>query len=215
MPEIEICGLCKGFNGLVIFDHADMHVTGGKIIGLTGPNGSGKSVLLKCICGLMTPDAGRIKINGKPVLRTDVYQNNIGVSIEKPSFIESFSGLENLKYLAGFRKKVTKEEMLQWMRTFGIYSARNMPVGKYSLGMKQKLMLIQAFMEDPDVILLDEVTNSLDLQSREILFDVIREERAKGKVILLVDHDLEELKEISDSIITIEKGEIRPWDFRK
>ena len=81
--------------------------------------------------------------------------------------------------------------------------------------MKQKLMLIQAFMEDPDVILLDEVTNSLDLQSREILFDVIREERAKGKVILLVDHDLEELKEISDSIITIEKGEIRPWDFRK
>ncbi|MDD7680493.1 MAG: ABC transporter ATP-binding protein, partial [Stecheria intestinalis] len=85
----------------------------------------------------------------------------------------------------------------------------------YSLGMKQKLMLIQAFMEDPDVILLDEVTNSLDLQSREILFDVIREERAKGKVILLVDHDLEELKEISDSIITIEKGEIRPWDFRK
>ncbi|MDD7681303.1 MAG: ABC transporter ATP-binding protein, partial [Stecheria intestinalis] len=84
----------------------------------------------------------------------------------------------------------------------------------YSLGMKQKLMLIQAFMEDPDVILLDEVTNSLDLQSREILFDVIREERAKGKVILLVDHDLEELKEISDSIITIEKGEIRPWDFR-
>ena len=75
-------------------------------------------------------------------------------------------------------------------------------------------MLIQAFMEDPDVILLDEVTNSLDVQSREILFDVIREERAKGKVILLVDHDLEELKEISDSIITIEKGEIRPWDFR-
>lgn len=63
MPEIEICGLCKGFNGFVIFDHADMHVTGGKIIGLTGPNGSGKSVLLKCICGLMTPDAGRIMIN--------------------------------------------------------------------------------------------------------------------------------------------------------
>lgn len=208
MPEIEICGLCKGFNGFVIFDHADMHVTGGKIIGLTGPNGSGKSVLLKCICGLMTPDAGRIMINGKPVLRTDVYQNNIGVSIEKPSFIESFSGLENLKYLAGFRKKVSKEEMLQWMRTFGIYSARNMPVGKYSLGMKQKLAIIQAIMEEQQILLLDEVSNSLDRKSKELLMNLLMKLREEGRLILYVNHDAAEVELLSDEIYEIEEHHI-------
>ncbi|WP_205946338.1 ATP-binding cassette domain-containing protein [Stecheria intestinalis] len=158
---------------------------------------------------------GTIMYNGKAVSSDTISDFNFGVSIEKPELINDLSGLANIRFLASFRKVVSNAQIQAWFERFGLSSAKNKKAGDYSLGMKQKLMLIQAFMEDPDVILLDEVTNSLDLQSREILFDVIREERAKGKVILLVDHDLEEMKEISDSIITIEKGEIRPWDFRK
>ena len=184
-------------------------------MGLKGRNGSGKSVLLKCMCGLMEPTEGTVKYNGKIVSSDTISDFRFGVSIEKPELINDLSGLANIRFLASFRKVVSDTQIRSWFDRFGLGSAKNKKAGDYSLGMKQKLMLIQAFMEDPDVILLDEVTNSLDLQSREILFDVIREERAKEKVILLVDHDLDELKEISDSIITIEEGEIMPWDFRK
>ena len=205
---IELDQVSKAFSRRTILNDITLTIEAGHTVGIVGSNGSGKSVLLKCICGLMTPDAGRIMINGKPVLRTDVYQNNIGVSIEKPSFIESFSGLENLKYLAGFRKKVTKEEMLQWMKTFGIYSARNMPVGKYSLGMKQKLAIIQAIMEEQQILLLDEVSNSLDRKSKELLMSLLMKLREEGRLILYVNHDAAEVEMLSDEIYEIEEHHI-------
>ena len=213
--ELTLTEVGKRFGNQEILRNVNLSISGGTVMGLKGRNGSGKSVLLKCMCGLMAPSEGTITYNGKAVSSDTISDFNFGVSIEKPELINDLSGLANIRFLASFRKVVSNAQIQAWFERFGLSSARNKKAGDYSLGMKQKLMLIQAFMEDPDVILLDEVTNSLDLQSREILFDVIREERAKGKVILLVDHDLEELKEISDSIITIEKGEIRTWDFRK
>ena len=209
--ELTLTEVGKRFGNQEILRNVNLSISGGTVMGLKGRNGSGKSVLLKCMCGLMTPSEGTITYNGKAISSDTISDFNFGVSIEKPELINDLSGLANIRFL----EVVSNAQIQAWFERFGLSSARNKKAGDYSLGMKQKLMLIQAFMEDPDVILLDEVTNSLDLQSREILFDVIREERAKGKVILLVDHDLEELKEISDSIITIEKGEIRTWDFRK
>ena len=165
---LQVQSVSKSFHGITILDHVSWNLEGGKVYGLNAPNGSGKSVLMKCMCGLMRPDSGKTEYNGKEVSAETIDQFCFGVSIEKPELLNDLSGLANVRYLASFRGIAKENEILKWLHFFSLYEDRNKKAGAYSLGMKQKLMLIQAFMEDPDVILLDEVTSSLDQKTKAL-----------------------------------------------
>ena len=202
---LQVQSVSKSFHGITILDHVSWNLEGGKVYGLNAPNGSGKSVLMKCMCGLMRPDSGKTDYNGKEVSAETIDQFCFGVSIEKPELLNDLSGLANVRYLASFRGIAKENEILKWFHFFSLYEDRNKKAGAYSLGMKQKLMLIQAFMEDPDVILLDEVTSSLDQKTKQLLAQVIAHERENGKILVMIDHDKDELHALCDEICTIEE----------
>lgn len=134
----------------------------GKIYGIVGRNGSGKTVLLKCICGLLHPTAGTVTVNGKIVGKDVDYPENIGFIIETPGFLPRYSGLKNLKYLASIRGRVKEGEIRKYMGLAGLNPDDKKRVGNYSLGMKQRLGIAQALMENPDILILDEPMNALD-----------------------------------------------------
>ncbi len=206
---LNVEGLSKSFKNLSVFDNIDLQMHGGKVYGLIGPNGCGKTVLMKMICGLMTPSCGTIKFNNVIINKANAYLINIGVSLEKPELIENISAMDNLLFFAQFRKIVTKQEINGWLKHFELYEVRNKKVKEFSLGMKQKMAIILAVMENPSIILLDEVTNSLDTKSREILFKLIEKLKEDGKIILYVNHNIGEVSKVADIIYMIDDRKIK------
>ena len=204
---LEVKELSKSFGNKEIFRNVNLKLEGGKIYGLIGPNGSGKSVFLKIICGLMSA-SGNVYYNGQMLTKENAYKANIGASIEKPQFIEELSGLDNLLFLASFRNEIKIDQIRKWFELFDLSDAAKKPVREYSLGMKQKLAIIQAVMEDQNIVLLDEVSNSLDRKTKNILFDLIFNLKNKGKIIIYVNHNLDEVMKVCDEIMEISAGEI-------
>lgn len=204
---LEVKELSKSFGNKEIFRNVNLKLEGGKIYGLIGPNGSGKSVFLKIICGLMSA-SGNVYYNGQMLTKENAYKANIGASIEKPQFIEELSGLDNLLFLASFRNEIKIDQIRKWFELFDLSDAAKKPVREYSLGMKQKLAIIQAVMEDQNIVLLDEVSNSLDRKTKNILFDLILNLKNKGKIIIYVNHNLDEVMKVCDEIMEISAGEI-------
>ena len=204
---LEVKELSKSFGNKEIFRNVNLKLEGGKIYGLIGPNGSGKSVFLKIICGLMSA-SGNVYYNGQMLTKENAYKANIGASIEKPQFIEELSGLDNLLFLASFRNEIKIDQIRKWFELFDLSEAAKKPVREYSLGMKQKLAIIQAVMEDQNIVLLDEVSNSLDRKTKNILFDLILNLKNKGKIIIYVNHNLDEVMKVCDEIMEISAGEI-------
>lgn len=160
---IEVKNLTKDFKETKALDNVSLRFAAGKIHGLIGRNGSGKTVLLKILCGFMAPTSGEVLFDGKPAL-PGALRESMGIIIESPGFIGSKSGFVNLWYLASLRKRITKEQVRQAMETVGLDPASKKAVRKYSMGMRQRLGIAQAIMEDPAVILLDEPMNGLDNQ---------------------------------------------------
>lgn len=172
----------------------------GKCYLLSGPNGCGKTMLLRMICGLIKATEG--EINGTE-------NQSFGVIIENPEFFKHETVFYNLKYLASIQKKIGIEEIEKWMRTFNIYEMKNVLVSKLSLGMKQRLALCQAFMENPDIILLDEPFNALDTENINVLKSAINEEKEKNKIIVVAAHNVSsDLNNIFDYNIKMENGRI-------
>lgn len=204
---LNIENVSKKFGSKVVLDNVNLTFEGGKIYGLVGPNGSGKSVFLKIVSGLMSC-SGTIKYNDVILNRENTYKANIGACIEKPQFIETLTGLENLSFLAKIRGLIKVDSILKWMKVFGLYEARNKMVKNYSLGMKQKLFIIQSMMENQNIILLDEVSNSLDQKSKKTLFDIIMNEKNEGKIVIYVNHNYDEVRRISDEVYEIREGKI-------
>ena len=204
---LEVKELSKSFGNKEIFRNVNLKLEGGKIYGLIGPNGSGKSVFLKIICGLMSA-SGNVYYNGQMLTKENAYKANIGASIEKPQFIEELSGLDNLLFLASFRNEIKIDQIRKWFELFDLSEAAKKPVREYSLGMKQKLAIIQAVMEDQNIVLLDEVSNSLDRKTKNILFDLILNLKNQGKIIIYVNHNLDEVMKVCDEIMEISAGEI-------
>ena len=205
---LTIQGLNKSFNKLSVLENIELEMHGGKVYGLIGANGSGKTVLMKMICGLMTPSSGVIKYNDKIVNKGNAYLINIGICIEKPELLENMTALDNLLFFAQFRNIVSEKEINKWLIHFELYNVRNKKLKEFSLGMKQKMAIILAIMEDPCIILLDEVTNSLDVNSRKILFNLIDKFKKEGKIILYVNHNFDEVKKVSDKIYMINDRKI-------
>ena len=180
----------------------------GEAVGLVGGNGSGKTMLMKCICGFHTAFTGEIQVLGKRIGKDVDFPERTGFIIESPGFMPYLSGYENLKILAGIHKKIGKGEISAYMELAGLDPADRKKVRKYSLGMKQRLGLAQALMEDPDVLILDEPFNGLDKGMLAKMRDVLIREKEKGKTILLASHNEKDIAYICDRTYEIDAGKI-------
>jgi len=193
----------------MILSNIKLHIKKGEITGLIGRNGCGKTMLIKCITGFVKPTEGQIVFDGKRIGEDVDFPPNTGILIETPSFVPYYSGMKNLMELASLQKKIGKQEIENVLKKVGLFEARNKLVRKYSLGMKQRLGIAQALMENPDTLILDEPMNGLDNECVNLMREILEELREQGKTILLVSHNVEDMKALCDKIYEMDKGEIR------
>lgn len=203
---IEVQNVVKRFRDQVVLKNISISFEKGQIHGIVGRNGSGKTVLFKCICGLMHPEEGVILVNGKRVGRDVDMPEDIGVIIEAPGFLPNYSGYKNLRFLANIRRKIGKEEILSVLKTVGLDPESRKHVGKYSLGMRQRLGIAQAIMEDPEILILDEPMNGLDNAGVQDIRALLLELKAQGKTILLASHNHEDIAALCDTVHEMDGG---------
>lgn len=203
---IEVQNVVKRFRDQVVLKNVSVSFEKGKIHGIVGRNGSGKTVLFKCICGLMHPEEGVILVNGKRVGRDVDMPEDIGAIIEAPGFLPNYSGYKNLRFLANIRRKIGKEEILNVLKTVGLDPESRKHVGKYSLGMRQRLGIAQAIMEDPEILILDEPMNGLDNAGVQDIRALLLELKAQGKTILLASHNHEDIAALCDTVHEMDGG---------
>lgn len=203
---IEVQNVVKRFRDQVVLKNVSISFEKGQIHGIVGRNGSGKTVLFKCICGLMHPEEGVIRVNGKRVGRDVDMPEDIGAIIEAPGFLPNYSGYKNLRFLANIRRKIGKEEILNVLKTVGLDPESRKHVGKYSLGMRQRLGIAQAIMEDPEILILDEPMNGLDNAGVQDIRALLLELKAQGKTILLASHNHEDIAALCDTVHEMDGG---------
>ena len=178
----------------------------GQIHGIVGRNGSGKTMLMKCICGFIRPDSGKILVDRKQVGRDVDFPPDLGLLIETPGFVPYYSGLKNLELLAAINRRVSKERLNACMEQIGLGDAKNKRVSKYSMGMRQRLGIAQAIMENPRLLILDEPLNGLDEQGVEDIRALLLDLKTQGKTILLSSHNREDIDLLCDSVRKMEGG---------
>lgn len=203
---ISIENLNKQFKNQLVLNNINVKFSNGHIYGIIGRNGSGKTVLLKCICGFLKPTTGVISVNHKIVGKDIDFPENLGFIIETPGFLLNYSGYKNLKYLASIRKKIDDNEIKESMSLVGLDSADKKHVGKYSLGMRQRLGIAQAIMEKPDILVLDEPMNALDKNGVEEMRRLFLKMKSEGKLILLTSHNREDIEILCDEVYEMEEG---------
>lgn len=203
---IEVQNVVKRFRDQVVLKNVSISFEKGQIHGIVGRNGSGKTVLFKCICGLMHLEEGVIRVNGKRVGRDVDMPEDIGAIIEAPGFLPNYSGYKNLRFLANIRRKIGKEEILNVLKTVGLDPESRKHVGKYSLGMRQRLGIAQAIMEDPEILILDEPMNGLDNAGVQDIRALLLELKAQGKTILLASHNHEDIAALCDTVHEMDGG---------
>lgn len=191
-----------------ILDNINLELEKGKIHGLIGRNGSGKTMLIKCICGFVKASEGNIYVDGVLIGKQTDFPKKCGIIIETPGFVPYYSGYRNLKILAGLNNGTSKEAVKKAMDDTGISYAAGKLVKTYSLGMRQRLGIAQAIMDDPDILFLDEPMNGLDKEGVEDMRKLFLGLKKQGKTILLVSHNSEDIESLCDDIHEIEKGKI-------
>ena len=186
----------KSFGKETVLEDVSLSIPPGEIAGVVGNNGSGKTVLMKCICGFLRPDKGSVTVNGIRVGRDRDFPPSLGIIIETPGFIPNMSGYRNLKTLASLRGLIGKMEIMAALDRVGLSKSARKAVSKYSLGMRQRLGIAQAVMEDPEVLILDEPFNGLDKTTAEDMRGLLLELRDRGKAILLASHNARDIEEL-------------------
>ncbi|HGQ5894706.1 TPA: ABC transporter ATP-binding protein [Streptococcus pneumoniae] len=188
-----------------VFQNLNFSCKQGEIIGITGANGSGKSVLFKLIAGLYSPSYGEVLINGENIVPERKIPANLGALIEEPGFINYYSGFKNLQYLTSIRGVVGNQEINDTLKIVGLYEQKDQKVKTYSLGMRKKLGIAQAIMENPSILLLDEPMNALDKSSVENMRTLFRKlSSEKGTTILIASHSEEDIRILCDKVYAIE-----------
>ncbi|GKX68216.1 ABC transporter ATP-binding protein [Inconstantimicrobium mannanitabidum] len=202
---VEISNLTKDIKGTKVLSNINLNLESGKAYGIVGRNGSGKSMLFKAICGLINPTEGDIKVFDKPI-KNGSFPDSTGIIIENPGFLLQYSAFKNLKILASINNTISDEKIKDTITLVGLDPNDKKSVKKYSLGMKQRLGIAQALMEDPKLLILDEPMNGLDSegvrQIRKLLLDL----KCKSVTILLASHNSEDISEICDYVYTMENG---------
>ena len=206
---IVIDKLTKSFKGKTVLEDVNMRLQEGRIYGIVGDNGSGKTVLLKLICGFMKPDSGTVTVNGKVIGKDADFPENTGIIIEAPGFLPNYSGMKNLEYLASIRGKIGKEQIESAMKTVGLDPSSKLRVGKYSLGMKQRLGIAQAIMEDQQLLILDEPMNALDKDAVKEMRRLFLSFKASGKTMLIVSHNEGDISTLCDEVYEFDGATIK------
>ncbi len=207
--SISIKNYNKSIKNNKILNNINLTLESGKVYGLKGRNGSGKSMLMRAMSGMMFPDSGEVIINKINITKEKKVYDNIGVLIENAGFIDYLNGYDNLKLLANIKNIITDSEIKEWMIKFNLDPDNKTKVRGYSLGMRQKLGIIQALMEKPEILFLDEPINALDEESIKIFNAEIKKIKLEDKIVVISNHNYEELKELCDEIIEIENGTIK------
>ena len=203
---ISVQNVSKDFGAERVLNSVSRDFEQGKIHGIVGNNGSGKTVLMKCICGFLIPTEGTVTVNGKRVGRDVDFPPGLGLIIETPGFLPNLSGAKNLEILASLNKKIGLAEIADSIRRVGLDPLMKKPVGKYSLGMRQRLGIAQAIMEDPALLILDEPLNGLDKHGVREMRDLIKGLKADGKTILLASHNQGDIDELCDTVCEMDAG---------
>ncbi len=203
---IVLENVSKSFKEKTVLQKTDLTIERGKITGFVGRNGSGKTVLFKLICGLLRPTTGTVTVQGKQLGKDCDFAPDVGVLIETPSFISYESGYRNLRDLAAIRKKISPEEVRAAIRSVGLDDTDKKWVGKYSLGMRQRLGIAQAIMEHPALLILDEPMNGLDRGGVEEMRKLFGSLRDNGTTILLASHAAEDIDLLCDTVYEVAEG---------
>lgn len=210
---IKIENVNKKIKNKVILENVNYTFESGKIYGLYGRNGSGKTMLLRAIAGLIYIDEGSITVDDK-VLHKDIdFPESMGVIIENTDLLPQYDAFTNLKILAKIKKIATDDNIKKTIELVGLDPNDKLHVRKYSLGMKQRLSIAQAIMENPDILLLDEPTNALDEKSIHIVRDILLQKKEEGKIIILASHNKEDLSILADVILQMDEGKLTPADL--
>ncbi len=203
---VELKNINKSLSKRMILDNISYKFEYGKVYGLCGTNGSGKTMLLRAICGLIVPDSGEIIIDGK-VLHKDIsFPPSVGIVIENMTLLPGYNAFENLTLIAQIKKVASDDDIKNAINRVGLKS--DLKVRKFSLGMKQRLNIAQAVFEKPKIILLDEPTNALDDSGVKLVYDIIKEEKERGALIIVATHHEADLKEMCDVILRVSEGRL-------
>ncbi len=208
MNAITVKNLTKKFKEATVLNNINIDFEAGKVHGLIGRNGSGKTMLMKCICGIVPYKIGEIRVNDKIIGKDVDIPANVGVIIETPGFLPNYSGFNNLKFLAKIKNKIGKDEIRKAISSVGLNPDDKKHVGKYSLGMRQRLGLAQAIMENPDLLILDEPMNGLDKDGVKDMRQYLLDLKNQGKTILIASHSAEDIDVLCDTVCEMDKGNL-------
>lgn len=207
--KIELIHVTKKFGQELILKEVNLTLGQGRVYGIIGNNGSGKTVLMKCICGFLIPTTGLIQVFGSSIGQDVDFPESLGVIIETPGFLTNLTGRKNLEILAGMRRKIGPAEIQQVLEKVGLDPALKKPVANYSLGMRQRLGIAQAIMEDPKLLILDEPFNGLDKHGVGEIRKLLLELKEEGKTILLASHNEEDIRILCDEVYEMDGGVLR------
>lgn len=205
---IKVENLRKTFGDEEVLKGINCEFDKGEVHAVIGNNGSGKSVFFKCICGFIEPTKGHIIIDGKEVGKDIDFPESIGLIIERPGFLPNLSGFKNLQLLSRIRQIITDEQVTEAIQKVGLDPASKKAVSKYSMGMRQRLGIAQAIMEDPDILILDEPFNGLDKKGVEEIRKLIMGLKQEGKIIFLTSHNSEDIKYLADTVWEMDGGQL-------
>lgn len=205
---MELSGIGKNIRKTTVLHDINLRLEGGKAYGLRGKNGCGKTMLMRVMSGLIKPTYGKVVINGRELWKDMTFPDSIGVLIENPSFIDGYTGYKNLKMLADIKGEIGEQEVREAMEKTGLDSYDKRKYRKYSLGMKQKLGIACAFMEHPDIVIMDEPINAIDSNGVELVRKIMDELKSEGRIIVIACHDAEEMEQLADEIFVMEDGTI-------
>lgn len=203
---IKVENVCKKYGTQTVLNHVNLEVKRGKIVGIVGRNGSGKTVLFKSICGLIPVDEGKIIVDNQVIGQDLEIPQNIGVIIETPGFLPNYSGYKNLYYLAKIQNRIKKEDIIRTLEMVGLDSRSKKNVSKYSMGMRQRLGIAQAIMENPDILVLDEPMNGLDKEGVNEMRELFLRWKAEGKTMIIASHGAEDIDILCDDVWEMDKG---------
>lgn len=208
MSEIvKVENVTKYFKQEKVLDDVNMNLETGHIYGIVGKNGAGKTVIFKIIAGFIKPSSGKVTVAGKIIGVDRDFPDSLGLIIETPGFLSQYNAYQNLLYLANINNKITKEDIKEAIRMVGLDPDSNKKVGKFSLGMRQRLGIAQAIMENPNLIILDEPMNGLDKKGIEDVKELLLKLKGDGKTILMASHYAEDM-EICDEVFQMEDGKL-------
>lgn len=208
MANIKLSDITKTIKKKTVLENINLEMHSGTVTGFKGINGSGKTMLMRMITGLIRPTSGSVYIDDKELHKDISFPPSVGALLENPAFIDGYTGKENLKLLAGIKGLVTDDEIDEILDFVGLSNAKDKKYKKYSLGMKQRLGIAAAVMEKPEIVILDEPTNSLDSEGVEMVKSLVQREKERQSLVIIACHEYEILKSLSDIIYSIEDGKI-------